>query len=277
VVLVGWNDSENCWIVRNSYGVCWGEEGYGRVLYGNLEQYDYVYTVDGVEYPDVIPPSSAQIEPYTDTLTTDKPVYSPNENIIITAWGENVGGNIWDGEVKFTIRNPYGGLVVTNETDVYVEVNNAEYVIYLWSLPPSAIDGMWSIVSVWQGNNRIDAVNKISFEVRTISGAQIDDATDTLTFDKSSYHPEEIVYVNAIGTNIGTETWNGNVQFIITDPNSNVRGTLINLSVTVPSGTDVQVSNHYALPSDATSGTWTIQSIWTDDDGVIHAYTTVTL
>ena len=279
VVLIGWNDTENCWIVKNSYDVGWGEEGYGRVLHGNLEQYDYVYTVDGVEYPDVIPPSSAQIEPYTDTFTTDKSVYSPGETITMTAWGENVGDMRWDGVIQFTVRKPDGlGFVERMEVpDVIVYADDAEYVSYSWVLPISAIDGTWSIESTWYANNRIDAINKIPFEVLTISGAQIDDSTDTLTFNKSTYQLGDTVTMYAIGTNIGDETWNGNVQFIITDPNGNVRDTLTDLDVTVPSGTDVQVSNHYTLPSDAASGTWTIQSIWTDDDGVIHAYTMVTL
>nr|QNO47026.1 hypothetical protein LBHKAHFG_00007 [Methanosarcinales archaeon ANME-2c ERB4] len=48
VVLVGWNDSESCWIIKNSWGSGWGEQGYARVLYGNLEKYDYAYAVTGI-------------------------------------------------------------------------------------------------------------------------------------------------------------------------------------------------------------------------------------
>jgi predicted secreted protein len=35
VVLVGWDDSEGVWIMRNSWGTWWGEEGYMRITYGN--------------------------------------------------------------------------------------------------------------------------------------------------------------------------------------------------------------------------------------------------
>ena len=34
IVLVGWNDSEQAWILRNSWGPGWGESGYMRIGYG---------------------------------------------------------------------------------------------------------------------------------------------------------------------------------------------------------------------------------------------------
>jgi C1A family cysteine protease len=34
VVLVGWNDGDGCWIMRNSWGTSWGEAGYMRIKYG---------------------------------------------------------------------------------------------------------------------------------------------------------------------------------------------------------------------------------------------------
>lgn len=34
VVLVGWDDSQQCWIMRNSWGASWGENGYMRIRYG---------------------------------------------------------------------------------------------------------------------------------------------------------------------------------------------------------------------------------------------------
>jgi C1A family cysteine protease len=34
VVLVGWNDDDGCWIMRNSWSSAWGEAGYMRIKYG---------------------------------------------------------------------------------------------------------------------------------------------------------------------------------------------------------------------------------------------------
>jgi len=33
VILVGWDDTQNCWILKNSWGTSWGESGYMRIGY----------------------------------------------------------------------------------------------------------------------------------------------------------------------------------------------------------------------------------------------------
>ena len=45
VVVVGWNDTEGCWIIKNSWGTGWGEGGYGRIAYGVLEGHRYGYAI----------------------------------------------------------------------------------------------------------------------------------------------------------------------------------------------------------------------------------------
>lgn len=46
VILVGWNDAPGYWILRNSWGPAWCEEGYIRIAYGaNLVGTESVWTV----------------------------------------------------------------------------------------------------------------------------------------------------------------------------------------------------------------------------------------
>ncbi len=40
VVLVGWDDTEGCWLVKNSWGSDWGFDGYAKIKYGIIER-DY--------------------------------------------------------------------------------------------------------------------------------------------------------------------------------------------------------------------------------------------
>ena len=48
VVLVGWNDTDNTWIMRNSWGTDWGESGYMRITRGTS---NIGYSANYVIYP----------------------------------------------------------------------------------------------------------------------------------------------------------------------------------------------------------------------------------
>ena len=101
--------------------------------------------------------------------------------------------------------------------------------------------------------------------------ANIDDSTDTLTFDKSAYRLGDAVYMYTTGTNIGAATWGGKVIFTITQPNGAVYETIEQHGISVRGGRSETVTDHFQLPSTGQSGTWTAQSKWIDDDGNIHA------
>jgi hypothetical protein len=54
VVLVGWNDAEDTWIMRNSWGASWGENGYMRIKRGVL---NIGYSANYVIYANPFTPS----------------------------------------------------------------------------------------------------------------------------------------------------------------------------------------------------------------------------
>jgi C1A family cysteine protease len=161
VVLVGWNDSLNAWICKNSYGSGWGNNGYGYVDYDVLMQYNYAYGVTGIVPHSV--EGTEGIDDTTDTLTPDKPSYSPEEPIAMTASGENTGTEIWTGTVEFIITQPDGTVYdEITQTDISVPVGGSEDVTCDFSLPADAQIGTWTIQSKWiddEGN--VDAMASI--------------------------------------------------------------------------------------------------------------------
>lgn len=42
VLIVGWDDAEQCWIVKNSWGPNWGEDGYFRIKWGDSGMGTYI-------------------------------------------------------------------------------------------------------------------------------------------------------------------------------------------------------------------------------------------
>jgi hypothetical protein len=106
--------------------------------------------------------------------------------------------------------------------------------------------------------------------------ARIDDATDTLTTDKSTYKAGDVVTMTATGTNIGSENWHGYIMFYSTDPNGYTKE-VYEYELDVSAGATESRDGVMTLPASAATGTWSIQSKWIDESGTVHAMTTIDL
>jgi hypothetical protein len=106
--------------------------------------------------------------------------------------------------------------------------------------------------------------------------ARIDDATDTLTTDKSTYRAGDVVRMTATGTNIGDDNWHGYIMFYSTDPNGYTKE-VYEYELDVAAGATESRDGVMTLPASAVTGTWSIQSKWIDESGTVHAMTTIDL
>ena len=149
VILVGWNDSEGCWIVKNSWGTGWGEQGYAKVRYGDLEKYNYAYVVTGIVSGD-----------YENPIVSVEPA---NINVTVSA-GEC-------GLANLTIRN-YGDAQLT-----YTITDNAS-----WLTPASTSgtiepgpDAMTSVVVSVNATNLAanNYIGEIGIESNDLNNATV--------------------------------------------------------------------------------------------------------
>lgn len=118
VCMVGWNDTDSCWIVKNSWGRNWGEDGYFRIKWGecNIQNGAIHTTMDSPSYPYLV---------YVSYLIDDSQggdgdgVLNPGETGDLVVTIENWEG--WDDAnyVDATLRTSDARIAITDSTGSY--------------------------------------------------------------------------------------------------------------------------------------------------------------
>ena len=100
VTLVGWDDTNKCWICKNSWGTDWGEDGWFRIKYGESDiEYDTAYLVDVYH-----------VSAPTISISTDKTYYTTGDTMLVSLDVTNPG-DAQDVSVHIGLEKPDGGTV----------------------------------------------------------------------------------------------------------------------------------------------------------------------
>lgn len=91
VLVIGFSEAEQCWIIKNSWDVTWGIGGFGKIAYTDLVfngQFFPMYGATGVKLP------SAGWQPLGGKLTTE-PVLGSNKDGRLEAFARGTDNALW--------------------------------------------------------------------------------------------------------------------------------------------------------------------------------------
>ena len=259
VVIVGYDDAQNCWICKNSWGTGWGEDGWFKILYGDCK------IGQEIVYFDYTP----QIGP-----TLNVKVHRIQMIGDIEGWLD--GEADWSYRVQVYIGNQWveqtNDEYSSNENDhtqdvthqFHVQTPTPEITIKVWDRDFLSEDDL-ADVSGYTGGGTDDsttdtrgAIAHVKYNLITNQIIQID-----TIISEGGYFTSSGTYQPDGGDNSDDEN-DAKVWFQFTDsytppaPNLKVSGAL---EGTVKIGTD-----NYAL------GTFTVENIGSDPEGFSDSY-----
>jgi predicted secreted protein len=155
VILVGWNDSDGAWILRNSWGSSWGENGYMRIKYGIS---NVGYGANYVTYEESTPdptPVPTSVPPFEVSSSVYLPVVlAGGDASIFRNGGFEDGASEW---LQYSVQGydlilPSTGLPVAPYQGAWAAWlgganNEVSYIEQEVSIPPSgAVLGFWHAI-----------------------------------------------------------------------------------------------------------------------------------
>jgi chitodextrinase/C1A family cysteine protease len=176
VLITGWDDVNQCWIIKNSWGTGWGEAGYIRIKYGNnlVGQYSTY-----LKYDKVNPRIVYQGELFYEQLANDGSIRKPIELRLFNAGDFKVTSGSMTQGVHYTIAGVPAGL-----TSSIVAIDSKRAKVVLAGKATSHL-------------NANDAQITVSFLNAAFSNgnaANIENSTYNLNID--FFDPYKIVYEN---------------------------------------------------------------------------------
>jgi C1A family cysteine protease len=224
IVIVGWNDTEDCWIIRNSWGEYWGEDGYARIPRSYIYYRYSARIVNGIKnYAPIATPSATP-------MSGDVPL-----TVEFTGTGTDYDGTIVSYDWDFG-----DGTSSTTQNPTHIYTSHGTYTATL-------------TVTDDYGASRSDSV--------TISVSRLGKWTNPVAVTASSFfggvHAPAMAIDDDIGTRWVTLKYGGQqgwIQFDLgsTQPVGKVRA-IIHTPQT-PKTLDVRVSNNAANWETVVSG-----------------------
>jgi C1A family cysteine protease len=125
VLIVGWDDAEQSWICKNSWGPSWGQDGYFRIKWGQCEMGQYL--------------------PFIWDSVNGGPALSLSDS--------EINLSLSQGEGRIT------HLILTNEGSGVLEYSAADYTENLPPVFHTESNGAWDDCSFWNGDPGIGGYN----------------------------------------------------------------------------------------------------------------------
>jgi hypothetical protein len=172
VVIVGYDDDDEAWIIKNSWGTDWGEDTYGvtgqrgwfRMAYGDsCLMPGYIYAIEADEESEP-PPESL----FASMVLDDPGPYAPGDVVLIRLTVHGGGEQTTPFRVLLTTTDPWGGVRTLIQTPVMHTVPGEPLELELpVHLNPGTPSGDYELLARIRGAEelRIDLVEGFSVEV----------------------------------------------------------------------------------------------------------------